>query len=80
MEAAAAGGAAAQSGGYRVKFRRDEFLDLVRNAKPRRIYHRGKNHFFSFDGFVMYCQECTSDDFGVSVVETIELSNERWQT
>lgn len=72
--------AAAQTSSYRVKFRRREFLELVDIAKPGIIYKRGKNHFFSFDGFMMYSQECSDGDFEQKVLDSIELSNSSWQT
>lgn len=72
--------AAAQTSSYRVKFRRREFLELVDMAKPEIIYKRGKNHFFAFDGFMMYSQECDDRDFGQKVLDSIELSNSSWQT
>lgn len=72
--------AAAQTSSYRVKFRRREFLELVDMAKPEIIYKRGKNHFFAFDGFMMYIQECDDRDFGQKVLDSIELSNSSWQT
>jgi len=50
--------AASEASSYRVKFRCEEFLELVDAAKPRFIYRREKNHFFAFDGFLMYCQQC----------------------
>jgi hypothetical protein len=70
---------ASQASSYRVKFGRDQFLELVDIAKPKIIYRRKKNHFFSFDGFVMYSQECTNEDFvNQKVVEAMELSNYMW--
>ena len=72
--------AATQTSSYRVKFRRREFLELVDIAKPEIIYKRGKNHFFAFDGFMMYSQECDDGDFGQKVLDSIELSNSSWQT
>jgi hypothetical protein len=48
--------------------------------KPRFIYRRGKNHFFAFDGFLMYCQQCRDSDFGQRVIDSIELTNYQWQT
>ncbi len=72
--------AAAQTSSYRVKFRRREFLELVDIAKPEIIYKRGKNHFFAFDGFMVYSQECDDRDFGQKVLDSIELSNSSWQT
>jgi len=78
--AVAAAVAAQHTSSYRVKFRRREFLELVDIAKPEIIYRRGKNHFFAFDGFVMYSQECSNSDFSQKVLESIELSNSSWQT
>jgi hypothetical protein len=49
-------------------------------AKPRFIYRRGKNHFFAFDGFLMYCQQCRDSDFGQRVIDSMELTNYQWQT
>jgi len=72
--------AASEASSYRVKFRRAEFLELVDAAKPRFIYRRGKNHFFAFDGFLMYCQQCRDNDFGQRVIDSIELTNYQWQT
>ena len=63
---------------YRVKFRRAEFLELVNIAKPSIIYHRGRMHFFAYDGFVMYTFECRDEDFGQKVLKAIEFSNYQW--
>ena len=78
--AAAAAIAAQHTSSYRVKFRRKEFLELVDIAKPKIIYRRGKNHFFAFDGFAMYSQECNDGDFSQKILNTIEFSNSSWQT
>jgi hypothetical protein len=63
---------------YRVKFRRNEFLELVEISKPKIIYHRRRMHFFSYDGFVMYTFECNNNDFKQKIIEAIEFSNEAW--
>jgi hypothetical protein len=63
---------------YRVKFKREQFLELVEIAKPKIIYHRGRMHFFAFDGFVMYTFECNNNDFTQKVLEAIEFSNQTW--
>jgi hypothetical protein len=76
--AVAATAAAQHSSSYRVKFRRREFLELVEIAKPRIIYHRGRMHFFAYDGFVMYTFECEDSDFSQRVLEAIEFSNYQW--
>jgi len=65
---------------YRLKFRREEFLQLVEIAKPRVVYRCGKNHLFAFDGFVMYSQECRDEDFRVKILDSIEFSNYSWST
>ena len=71
--------AAISTSSYRVKFKREEFLELVDLAKPRRIYHRGRMHFFSFDGFVMYTFQCSDEDFPAQrVLQAIEFSNYQW--
>ena len=64
---------------YRLKFDRERFLELVEIARPKIIYHRGKNHFFGFDGFVMYSQMCKDEDFPDSrVIDSLEFSNYAW--
>ena len=74
----AATAAAMQASSYRVKFRRQEFLDLVEIARPNIIYHRKRMHFFAFDGFVMYTFECTDEDFRTKIIHAIEFSNHPW--
>jgi len=77
-----AGGAVAasavSSSSYRVKFRRDEFLELVQLAKPRLIYQTGRMHFFSHDGFVVYTFQCREEDFAQKVIHAVEFSNYQW--
>jgi hypothetical protein len=63
---------------YRVKFKRGQFLELVEIANPRTIYHKGRMHFFAYDGFVMYTFECQSTDFSQRVLDAIEFSNQPW--
>lgn len=77
--AAAAAIAAQHTSSYRVKFRREEFLELVEMAKRKIIYHRRRMHFFAFDGFVMYTFECEDRDFSQKVLNAIEFSNEAWK-
>jgi hypothetical protein len=82
MEAAtmaAVAAAESNASGYRLKFNREEFLQLVEIAKPRIIYRRGKNHLFAFDGFVMYSQKCSDEDFKVKIINAIEFSNYGWE-
>ena len=71
--------AMSSSGGYRVKFERKEFLELVDIARPRIIYLRGNMHFFAFDGFVMYTMQCQDSDFSARILEAIEFSSQPWQ-
>jgi hypothetical protein len=70
--------ASAHTSSYRVKFKREEFLELVEIAKPRIIYHRGRMHFFAYDGFVMYTFQCKDNDFSQKVISAIEFSNYQW--
>ena len=70
--------ASISSSSYRVKFRREEFLELVDIAKPNIIYHRGRMYFFSYDGFVMYTFQCKDEDFSQRILQTIEFSNYQW--
>lgn len=68
----------AKASSYRVKFKREEFLELVRLAKPKIIYLRKNMYFFAFDGFVMYTYECNPSDFSQRVIEATEFSNQAW--
>jgi len=74
----AAVAAAAHTSSYRVKFRKNEFMDLVQMAQPSVIYHVRRMHFFAHDGFVMYTLECESEDFSIKVRHAIEFSNMQW--
>ncbi len=67
------------SSSYRVKFAREEILELVRVAKPKIIYKRRNMYFFAYDGFVMYCDQCEDRDFSERILEAIEFSNYMWQ-
>lgn len=81
---AVAGGAtgttasSASAGSYRVKFRREEFLELVGIAGPKIIYHTGRMHFFAFEGFVLYTFQCKDGDFSQRVIRAIEFSSYPW--
>ena len=75
---AAAAAEAAHTSSYRVKFRHNEFLELVQIAQPHIIYHVRRMHFFAYDGFVMYTLECDSSEFSQTVVQAIEFSNMAW--
>ncbi|MFZ7138557.1 MAG: hypothetical protein ACOWW1_09105 [archaeon] len=70
--------AAQHTSSYRVKFRREQFLEIVEIAKPKIIYQTGRMHFFAFDGFVMYTFECKDSDFKQKVLQAIEFSNQAW--
>jgi hypothetical protein len=70
--------AAQHTSSYRVKFRKNEFLELVKIAKPEIIYQTGRMHFFAFDGFVMYTFECEDSDFKQKILHATEFSNQAW--
>jgi hypothetical protein len=63
---------------YRVKFDRANFLELIHIANPRIIYRRRNMYFFAYDGFVMYCDQCTERDFSMRIFDAIEFSNVEW--
>jgi hypothetical protein len=70
--------ASADSSSYRIKFARNEFLELKSIARPRIIYRRKKMYFFAFDGFVMYSDQCHEHDFSEKIIDEIEFSNYQW--
>jgi hypothetical protein len=76
--AAATTAAAAHTSSYRVKFKRNEFLELVQIAQPKIIYHVKRMHFFAYDGFVMYTLECDSNEFSQTIIQATEFSNMGW--
>jgi len=78
IAATSAATAAQHISSYRVKFKREQFLELIELAKPKIIYHRGRMHFFAYDGFVMYSLECDNSDFTQKILEAIEFSNQVW--
>ena len=63
---------------YRLKFSREQFLDLVSIANPKIIYRRKNTYIFAYDGFVMYCDECHENDFSARIIDAIEFSNWSW--
>jgi hypothetical protein len=63
---------------YRVKFDRQNFLELVRIARLKIIYRRKNTYFFAYDGFVMYSDQCKSGDFSQVILDAIEFSNYQW--
>ena len=70
--------AAQHTSSYRVKYKREQFLELVKIAKPKIMYQTGRMHFFAYDGFVMYTFECEDSDFKQKVLHAIEFSNQAW--
>ena len=66
------------AGCYRLKFEREQFIELANIAKPRIIYRRKNVYFFAFDGFVMYCDKCDEKDFTARILDAIEFSNYQW--
>ena len=66
---------------YRVKFKREEFINLVKFSKPELIFHVKRMYFFAFQGFVVYSLECDESDFidqHITILESIEFSNRPW--
>jgi hypothetical protein len=62
-----------------VKFRHEEFLQLVEIANPKIIYRVKRIFFFAYDGFVMYTFDCEDADFfNQNVIRGIEFSNQQW--
>jgi len=47
-------------------------------AKPKIIYSRKNMHFFAYDGFVMYSDQCENSDFSQRILEAIAFSNYQW--
>jgi len=67
---------------YRLKFRREQFMELVQVARPKILYKRKNIYLFAYDGFVMYTSECSDEDFqvrGIKVLMALEFSNYPWQ-
>lgn len=65
--------------GYRIKFDRQRFIEMVEIANPKRIYKVKNFYYFAFDGFVMYSDKCGDDEFGHrEVIDAIEFSNYPW--
>jgi hypothetical protein len=68
-----------EASSYRVKFTKQEFLELIDLARPKIVYKRKNIFFFAYDGFVMYCDQCQREDFSARIIEAIEFSNYQWQ-
>lgn len=65
--------------GYRIKFDRQRFIEMVEIANPKRIYKVKNFYYFAFDGFVMYSDKCGDTEFAHRVViKAIEFSNYPW--
>ena len=77
MEATTAG-SEINASSYRVKFDKQNFLELVRLARPKIIYRRKNMYFFAYDGFVMYCDQCENSDFSQIILDAVEFSNYQW--
>jgi len=58
----------------RVKLLKEEFLSLIKISQREIVFRVKKTHFFAYDGFVFYCDECEDNDFN-TVIAGIELSN-----
>lgn len=69
------------SSSYRVKFLKDEFLNIVKISKPEFIFHVRRIYFFAFQGFIAYTFKCSRDDFNdreTTILEAVEFSNKEW--
>ena len=65
--------------GYRIKFDRQHFIEMVEIANPKRIYKVSNFYYFAYDGFVMYTDKCSDDEFAHrTVINAIEFSNSSW--
>ena len=64
---------------YRVKYDRQQFLDLMAIARSKIVYRRNNVYFFAFDGFVMYCDQCEEKDVPARMLDAIEFSNYQWK-
>ncbi len=73
---AATAAAESNASSYRMNLVKHEFLELVRIAKPKIIYHRKNMHFFAFDGFIIYTDQCDNSNFSQRIIEAIESSNQ----
>ncbi len=65
--------------GYRLKFKKLEFLKLLEIAEPRIIYRVANFYYFNFDGFTMYCDQVNELDMSrFKIIRAIEFSNIQW--
>ena len=66
---------------YRVKFKKSEFLNLIKIAQPEFLFHVKNMFFFGFQGFVVYSLDCDDKDLSdshIQILEAIEFSNGSW--
>ena len=66
---------------YRVKFKKEDFINLIKLANPEFLFHVKRMYFFSFQGFVAYSLDCDETDFvdqHFNILEAIEFSNRSW--
>ena len=65
--------------GYRIKFDREKFIEMVEISDPKIIYKVENFYYFAFDGFVMYTNKCRDTEFSHrKVMEAKEFSNSSW--
>ena len=65
--------------GYRLKFRKDEFLYLIKLADPKLIYKVSDFYYFNYDGFTMYSEDISEVDLeGYVILSAIEFSSHAW--
>lgn len=67
---------------YRVKFRKKEFVNLIKIASPEFIFHVDRMYFFAFQGYTVYSLECNYEEiqeFHLPILEAIEFSNTTWR-
>lgn len=68
-----------QASSYRIKFYKNEFLELLGIAQPRIVYKVKNFYYFAFDGFVMYCSQVKDNDLiSYTIIQGIEFSNISW--
>lgn len=66
--------------GYRLKFSREEYIKLLQEAKPIRLYKVDNFVYFCFDGFIMYCDKMKENDLmRYQIYKAIEFANYPWK-
>jgi hypothetical protein len=53
----------------------DKLLELIQIVNPKIIYRRRNRYFFAYDGFMMYCDQCTEHNFSMQILDATEFSN-----